>query len=108
MHLVGRAGSVLGEVDVHRVDPDGLDPAEMVEAAVADDPVEPGTDVDRPLVGQDRVEGGGQDLLQHVLGVLLGAEQMAAEGEQPRVVAGDQDLEGRAVAPPDERDQPLI
>ena len=33
--LVGGRRAVLGQVDVHRVDADGLNPAEVVEAAVA-------------------------------------------------------------------------
>jgi hypothetical protein len=57
---------------VHRVDADRLNPPQMVEAAVAGDPVQPGADVDRPLVGEDRVERGGEDLLQDILGVLAG------------------------------------
>ena len=95
-------------MDVHRVHPDGLDPPKVIEAPVAGDPVEPGTDVDRPLVGQDRVEGGGEDLLEHVLGVLPGAEEVPAEGEKPGVVARDQHLKGGVVAPAQQRDQPLI
>ena len=49
---------------------DGLDAAQMVEAAVAGDPVQPRAHVDRTVVGEDRVVGGGEDLLQHVLRVL--------------------------------------
>jgi hypothetical protein len=33
---------------------------------------------------------------------------VAAEREQPRLVAGDQRLEGRLVAAPHERDEPLV
>jgi hypothetical protein len=80
--LVGRRRAVLGEVDVHRVDAQRLDAAQVVEAAVARDAIEPRARVDRPLVGEDRVEGGGEDLLEDVLGVLARAEHVAAEGEQ--------------------------
>ena len=106
--LVGGAGAVLGEVDVHRVDADRLGAAQVVEAAVARDPVQPGPDVDRAVVGEHRVEGGGEHLLQHVLGVLARAEQVAAEGEQARLVARDERLEGGVVAAAHERDQPLV
>ena len=108
VNLVGGAGAVVGEVDVHRVHPDRLGPAQMVEAAVASDPVEPGAHVDRALVGQDRVEGGRHHLLEHVLGVLAGAQQVPAEGEQAGLVAGDQHLEGRGVALAHVGDQALV
>ena len=73
--LVGGGGAVVGQVDVHRVDADGLDPAQVVEAAVARDPVQPRPHVDRPVVGEDRVERGGENLLQDVLGVLARASR---------------------------------
>ena len=61
-----------------------------------------------PVVGEDRVERGGHHLLQDVLGVLLGAEQVAAEREQPRLVAAEQHFERGVVAAADERDQPVV
>ena len=82
--------------------------AQVVQAAVARDPVEPRARVDRPVVGEHRVERGGEDLLQHVLGVLGRAEHVAAEGEQPRLVALEERVEGAVVAAPDERDQLLV
>ncbi len=106
--LVGGARAVIGEVDVHRVDADRLDPSQVVEAAVARDPIQPRPDVDRSLVGEDRVERGGENLLEHVLGVLARAEQMPAEGEQPRLVAIHEQLERVLVAAADQRDEPLI
>ena len=93
---------------VHRVLARGLRAAQVVEAAVAGDPVEPGARVDRPLVGKQRVVGGGEDLLEHVLGVLLGAEHVPAEGEQPRLVALHERLEGAVVAAADERHELLV
>ena len=60
------------------------------------------------LVGEHRVEGGGEDLLQHVLGVLARGQHVAAERQQARLVAGDERLEGGLVAAPDERDEPLV
>ena len=80
----------------------------MVERAVACDAVEPGPDVDGALVGEDGVEGGGEDLLEDVLGVLAGAEQVAAEGEQAALIAADQDIERALVATTDERDETLV
>ena len=87
-------------MDVHRVDADRLRAAQVVQGAVARDPVQPRPHVDRPLVGEHRVERGGEDLLQHVLGVLARGEHVAAEREQPRLVARDERLERGLVAPP--------
>jgi hypothetical protein len=41
-------------------------------------------------------------------GVLARAEHVPAEGEQARLVAGDQRLVGRLVAAPGEQDEPLV
>ena len=106
--LVGGGRAVLGQVDVHRVDADGLDPAQVVEAAVAGDPIEPRPDVDRAVVVEDRVERGGEDLLEHVLGVLAGPEQMPAERQQAGVIARDQDLKGGRAPAPDQRHQTFV
>ena len=106
--LVGGAGAVLGKVVIHRVDADRLDSAQMIEAAVAGDPVQPGPDVDWPVVGENRVERGGQDLLEDVLGVFAGPQEVAAEGHQARLIPGHQDLERRHVAAPEHRDQPIV
>ena len=106
--LVGGRLAVLGEVDVHRVDADGLRAAQVVERPVACDPVQPRAHVDRAVVGEDRVEGGGEHLLQHVLRVLLRGQHVAAEGQQPRLIAGDQRLERVVVAAPHERDQAVV
>ena len=106
--LVRGGRAALGQVDVHRVDPDGLGAAQVVQRAVARDPVQPRPHVDRPVVGEHRVERGGEDLLQHVLGVLARGQHVAAERQQPRLVAGDQRLEGRLIPAPNERDEPLV
>ena len=108
VHGVRGRGAAVALEHVHRVLAGGLRPAQMVEAAVARDPVEPGPGVDRPVVGADRVEGGREHLLEHVLGVLLGAEHVAAEGEQARLVALHQRLEGAVMPAPDERDELLV
>ena len=81
VHLVGGGGAVLGEVVVHRVHADRLGSAQMVQAPVAGDPVQPRTDVDRPVVGEDRVERGGHHLLEDVLGIL--ARARADDGRTP-------------------------
>ena len=106
--LVGRRGAVLGQVDVHRVHPDGLDAAQVVQRAVARDAVQPRAHVERAFVGDHRVEGRGEDLLQNVLGVLARAQHVPAEGEQPCLVAADQRLVGRLVAAPGQGDETLV
>ena len=108
LHVLDRRLAVVGEVHVHRVDADRLLAAQVVQRAVARDPVQPRAHVDRAVVGQQRVERRGEDLLQHVLGVLLGGEHVAAEREQPRLVAGDERLVGGLVALAGQRDQPLV
>ena len=107
-HLLAGGETVLGEVRIHRVDPDSGRSAEMVEAAVASDPVEPGPDVDLTPVGEDRVEGGREDLLQNILGVLARAEHVAAKREQADLVATDERLEGLVLATADQCDEALI
>ncbi len=88
--------------------PIGRGAAQVVERAVARDAVEPGTHVDLALVGEHRVEGGGEDLLQHVLGVLARAEHVPAERQQARLVARAERLEGGVLAAAGERDQALV
>ena len=105
---VGDGPAVVGDVVVEVVDADRRLAAHVVQRAVARDPVEPRLEVDRALVGDHRAIGGGEGLLQHVLGVLLGAEHVAREREQPRVVARDQHLVRRLVAAPGDRDQPFV
>nr|WP_228430995.1 hypothetical protein [Baekduia soli] len=106
--LVGGRRAVLGEVDVHGVHADRRLLAQVVQAAVARDAVQPRPHVDRAVVGEHRVEGGGEDLLQHVLGVLAGAEHVPAEREQAGLVAADERLVGRLVAAPGQGDQALV
>ena len=80
----------------------------MIEAAVAGDPVKPGAQVDLALVGEHRPVGVDEDLLQHVLGVLGGAEHLPAEAEQATLVAVDDRLEGAGVAVARHRDQAFV
>ena len=105
--VLGRDAVVRHPV-VERVDADRLLAAQVVQRAVARDPVQPRAHVDRALVGEQRVEGGCEDLLQHVLGVLLGAEHVPAERQQPRLVAGDERLVGGLVALAGQRNEPLV
>ena len=105
---VGGAGSAVALEHVHRVLARRGWTAQVVEAAVARDPVEPRPGVDRAIVRQHRVVGRREHLLEHVLGVLGGAEHVPAEGHEPRLVAVHQRLEGRRVAAAGERDQPLV
>ena len=60
------------------------------------------------VVGEHRRVRLDEDLLEHVLGVLGRAQHVAAEGEQARVVAVEQDLEGVVVALADQRDEALV
>ncbi len=108
MDLVGGRLPVLGEVHVHRVDADRGGAAQVVERAVARDAVQPRAHVERTAVGDHRVERRGEDLLQHVLGVLARAQHVAAEGQQARLVARHQRLVGRLVPAARERDEALV
>ncbi len=102
--LGGRGGLDFGN-HVHRFLGVGGRFAQVVEAAVAGDPVEPRAQVDLALVGEHRPVGVDEDLLQHVFGVLGGAQHLAAEAEQPALVAVDDRLEGARVAAARHRDQ---
>ena len=106
--LLGGRGGLDGRHHVHRFLRVGGRFAQVVEAAVAGDPVEPGAQVDLALVGEHRPVGVDEDLLQHVLGVLGGAQHLAAEAEQAALVAVDDRLEGAGVAAARHRDQLLV
>ena len=108
LDLLERGGPVLVRMDVHRVLALGDRPPQVVQAAVAGDPVEPRPGGDRPLVGEHRRVGGDEDLLEHVLRVLLRVEQVPAEGEQAGLVAVEQDLEGPIVPVANQSDEPLV
>ena len=105
---VGGGDPVVADHRVHRVLAVGDRAPQVVEAAVARDPVQPRAHVDVALVGAHRCVRLHEHLLEHVLGVLLGAQHVAAEGEQPRVVAVEEDLEGVIVATADQRDQLVV
>jgi hypothetical protein len=62
--------------------------AQLIDAAVVRDPVEPRADVELPVVGAQGAVGPHEDVLQHVLGVLPRAsEHLAGVGEEPLLVA---------------------
>ena len=105
--LVGRHPVHMG-MGVHGVLAVGGRLAKVVETAVPGDPIEPGLHRYRPLVGDHRVVGGHEDLLQNVLGVLGRAQHLAAEAEESRLVALDQRVEGVLVALAGQRDEVLV
>src|SRR5213078_1265953 len=82
--------------------------AEDRETAVSSDGVKPGLELDLAVVGAQRPVGGEQGVLKRVLGLLARAEHMAAEREQPAVVAIEYLLEGSVVARADARDESLV
>ena len=85
-------------------------PAQVVDAAVVGDPVEPGAHVDLALVGPQRAVRAHEHVLQHVLGVLAraGGEHLAHVGEQALAVAVVQDAEGLVAAGAEQRQQLLV
>src|ERR1700728_2969749 len=80
----------------------------MVEASVAGDAVQPRTEVDLAIIGEQGAEGCGEDLLEDILRVLARTDDPRAEREQARLVASDDDLERRLVPGARLRDQPFI
>jgi hypothetical protein len=75
---------------------------------MAGDRVQPGLEVDRPLVAQQLPVSGRERVLDGVLGLLARAEQMPAEAEDGSAVALEGDLEGGFVAAADLLNQPLV
>ena len=84
--------------------------AQVVDAAVVGDAVQPGAQVDVALVGAQRAVGADEDVLQHVLGVLAraGAQHLAHVGEQPLAVAVVDDAERLVAAGAEQREQLLV
>ena len=58
LHLIVGGRAVVGEVNVHGVRGYRLFAPELVQTAVASNPVEPGTHVNGALVGDDRLKRG--------------------------------------------------
>ena len=78
------------------------------QAAVARDLEEPWLDVDVAVVGTDVPVQGDEGVLRRVLAVGLGAQHVAAEAEDAKVVAVIEHLEGRCVSLPDHLHQALV
>ena len=75
--LVARCGREVIAIDRVQVDAIGPHPAELVETAVAHQPVEPGPQVHRAVVAAQRAVRAPQRLLHHVLG---GGRRRAGSG----------------------------
>ena len=102
----GRRDALTGDRQVHRVGPHA---AQLVQAAVADQAVEPRAQVDRAVVAQQRAVGAQQRLLDDVLGdAVLAAEHALGKAHQPRPVALADRVEGPCVARAQRGDQALV
>ncbi len=85
-------------------------PAQVVDAAVVRDAVEPRADVDLARVGAQRAVGADEDVLQHVLRVLAGVarEHLAHVREEPLAIAVVQHAEGLVGTGTEERHELLV
>ena len=104
-------GSCSGVRDISKISAaGGIGPAQLVDAAVVGDAVEPGAHVHRAVVGAQGAVGAHEHVLQHVLGVLAraGREHLAHVGEQPLAVAVVDDAERLVVAGAEQRDELLV
>jgi hypothetical protein len=93
---------------IHRVLPVRGGLAKVVEAAVPGDPVEPRPHSDRALVGDHRVVGGDEHLLENVLGVLGTPQHLATKPEEPGLIALDKSVEGVLVTLPGQLNEVLV
>jgi hypothetical protein len=109
---LGAAVDVSGQAvarDARLVEGDLLAPRpQHGQAAVAGDRVQPGLEADLAAGRPHGAVGGHEGVLQGVLGLLAGAEHVAAEREQTAVVAVEDQLEGAVVAGADAGDQRLV
>ena len=88
---------------------DGGRPAELVDAPVVGDAVEPGAQGHRPVVGAQRAVGAHEDVLQGVLGLdRRTGEHPARIGEQPGPVAIVDDAECVLVAETEQRHELVV
>ena len=78
------------------------------QAAVAGDRVQPRAQLDVARAAAQRPVGGGEAVLQGVLGLLAAAQHVSAEGEQAAVVAVVDDLEGGVVAGAHASDESIV
>ncbi len=83
--------------------------AELIDAAVVCDPIQPGPQRELTAIGpQSRVRAH-EDVLQRILGVLLAAGQhLPGVGEQARAIAVVDDPEGIVVSRPEQRQELLV
>jgi hypothetical protein len=108
LHLLERRGAVVMRVEVHRVLALGHGGPEVVQAPVAGDPVEPRPSLDRPLVRDHRRVCRHEHLLQHILRVLHRVQEVAAESQEARLIAVEENLEGAVVPIPDQSDEAIV
>ncbi len=94
-----------GGRDLHLADLTLTAGAQHGQAAVARDGIEPGPEVDDPVVGLEVTMGRGEHLLHRVLGLLARAEHVPAERQDAGQVALVEHLEGVDVARPHPRDE---
>ena len=94
---------------VDLLDGDRLGTAELVDAAVVGDPIQPRSQRQPAIVGAKAVEGPHEYLLEGVLGILSGARQhLTRVGEQPRAIAIVDHPEGVVVALAKQRHELLV
>jgi hypothetical protein len=95
--------------DVVHVRRGGRRPAQLIDAAVVRDAVQPGAQRDRTVVGPHGAVGAQEDVLQRVLGVGARAGQHRAHvGEEALPVTVVDDPEGFVVAGPEERHELVV
>ena len=95
--------------DLEDVGRSGHGAAEVVDAAVVRNAVQPRPQRDRPLVGAQRAVRPQEDVLEHVLGVAArAAEHLARVGEQPLAVPIVDRPERVVVAGPEQRDELVV
>ena len=95
-------------MDVHRVLPIGPGLAQVIQAPIPRDPVEPRPGVDRTLIGQHRRVRRDEDLLQQILRILARRDHVPAEAEQPRLVPVEKHLERPVVPSTNQGDELLV
>ena len=107
--LIARGGRRLAiAVDRVQVDAVGAQPAELVEAAVAHQPVQPWPQVHRAVVATQRAVRAPQRLLHHVLRSALVTQDPRGEAQQRRSIAVVDLLERGVVATAKRGDEALV
>jgi hypothetical protein len=106
--LVARCGREVIAIDRVQVDAVGPHPAELVEAAVAHQPVEPWPQVHRAVVAPQRAVRAPQCLLHDILGGAAIAQDPCGEAQQRCPVTVVDLLERRLVAGAKRGDKALV